>query len=51
MRATDISFVKQDFIMMSSLLKTNSGIKIPIYDGYLNILVFPSPEATKKVNY
>jgi len=50
-RARDISFIKQDFMMMSSLLKTNSGIKIPVYEGYLNILVFPSPEVTKKVRY
>ena len=50
-RAGDISFIKQDFMMMSSLLKTNSGINIPVYDGYMNVLVFPSPQVTIKVNY
>ena len=50
-RARDISFIKQDFMMMSSLLKTNSGINIPVYDGYMNVLVFPSPQVTIKVNY
>ena len=38
-------------MMMSSLLKTNSGINIPVYDGYMNVLVFPSPQVTIQVNY
>ena len=50
-RARDFSFIKQDFTMMSSLLQTNSGINIPVYDGYMNVLVFPSPQVTIKVNY
>ena len=36
---------------MSSQLKTNFGMEIPIIDGYLHILVFPSPHTTKKVYY
>ena len=50
-RPSDISFAKQYFMMMSSFLKTNSGINMPVYDGYLNVLVFPSPGITKKVSH